>query len=274
MRYPWRRINTEQLMQAFEELQRKCQEDPLRTTRSHAGKVCSDKFFQKERLRTAGSRRAKQTPVEFYKAKHDLVHRHAEINGGTLFHAWVFLSRAPAHFPPLLAARLYRRFGATAVADPFAGWGDRALGAMALGIPYLGVDSNRRLRSCFRSMCDALPGGERVTVLFQKSQTVDFDQYDFDLVLSSPPYYGKTNHRLVERYNGAEANYHKFMDECLFPITQRFLDRGVRVLYALPHHMHIDLESRIKCCQGVIENAGQTVYIYQRIAYDDLRETV
>ncbi len=112
-----------------------------------------------------------------------------------------------------------------------------------------------------------------MTMLFQKSQTVDFEQYDFDLVLSSPPYYDKTRHRLVECYNGAEANYDKFMDECLFPITQRFLDRGVRVLYALPQHMHIDLESRIKCCQGVIENAGQTVYIYQRNPSDDLRET-
>ena len=180
MRYPWRRINAEQLVQAFEELQRKCKEDPLITTRSNAGMVCSDKFFQKERLRTSGSKRDKQTPVEFYKAKSELVHSYAQVHGG-IFHTWVFLSRAPAHFPPLLAARLYRRFGATAVADPFAGWGDRALGAMALGIPYLGVDSNRRLRSCFRSMCDALPGGERVTMLFQKSQTVDFEQYDFEI---------------------------------------------------------------------------------------------
>lgn len=259
-------------MQSFEELQLKCQkDDPLLTTRSNAGMMCTDQYFQKERLKTAGCRRDKQTPLEFYKAKRELVHRNAEKNGGTVFRAWVFLSQAPAHFPPLLAARLYRRFGATAVADPFAGWGDRALGAMALGIPYLGVDSNRRLRSCFRSMCDALPGGERVTVLFQKSQTVDFDQYDFDLVLSSPPYYDKTRrHGLIEWYNGAETSYQKFMDECLVPVTQRFLDRGVRVLYALPHHMHIDLEARINCCQGVIKNAGQTVYLYQRIAYDDL----
>ena len=183
------------------------------------------------------------------------------------------LERAPAHFPPLLASRLYRRFGATAVVDPFAGWGDRALGAMALGISYLGVDSNRRLRPCFRSMCAALPGGERVEVLFQRCQTVDFAQYDFDLVLSSPPYYDKSRRRrLVERYNGAEASYQRFLDECQVPVTQCFLDRGVLVLYALPQHMHLDLEARVQCCQGVIENAGQKVYIYQRVAAENMRQ--
>ena len=67
------------------------------------------------------------------------------------FGTWVHLARAPSHFPPAVAGRLYRLFGARSVADPFAGWGDRCIAAMALRLRYLGADSNVNLRNPYHA---------------------------------------------------------------------------------------------------------------------------
>ena len=55
------------------------------------------------------------------------------------------MNHPPAQFPPFLAGQIYKYFDATNILDPYAGWGDRCIAAMALDINYIGIDSNTHL---------------------------------------------------------------------------------------------------------------------------------
>ena len=69
----------------------------------------------------------------------------------------VRVCRCPINFfKPTIAKYLYKQLNAQKVLDPCAGWGGRLLGAMALGIDYIGFDTNQMLRPCYGKMMDAL----------------------------------------------------------------------------------------------------------------------
>jgi len=95
-------------------------------------------------------------------------------------------------FRPAIAKWIYTKYNPTSILDFSAGWGARCLGAIELGIPYTGIDSNLALRECYESLLRDHPGN--VTMHFQPSETFDFSQVDYDLVLTSPPYF------MIERY--------------------------------------------------------------------------
>ena len=59
-------------------------------------------------------------------------------------------------FKSSTAKYIYKRFGATNVLDPTAGWGGRLLGASSLGIKYTGLDTNLNLRDGYNRMINDL----------------------------------------------------------------------------------------------------------------------
>ena len=113
-------------------------------------------------------------------------------------------------FKPTIAKFLYRKYQATRVLDPCAGWGGRLLGAMALpNVDYIGFDTNLLLRKPYQSMMkDILPRSHHFKVLYENheadfwkqeertfrmiwdsSLTHSFEGLHYDFVLTSPPYY-------------------------------------------------------------------------------------
>ena len=95
-------------------------------------------------------------------------------------------------FRPAIAKWVYTRYKPTRILDFSAGWGGRCLGAIELGVPYVGIDSNQGLKQCYESLLRDHPGD--VTMHFQPSETFDFSAVDYDMVLTSPPYF------MIERY--------------------------------------------------------------------------
>ena len=91
-------------------------------------------------------------------------------------------------FKSNLARTFYIRYKSKSIIDPYAGWGGRLIGASSLGLNYIGFDTNISLRPAYEQMISDLDF-QHVKINYQDSSKVDFSKYDYDTVLTSPPYY-------------------------------------------------------------------------------------
>jgi hypothetical protein len=106
-------------------------------------------------------------------------------------------------FRPLVAANLYARFTPECVLDPTMGWGGRLVGALACDIPrYIGIDNNPALEQPYADMLALLGplSKTKATLLFKSALDVDYEKFDYDMVLTSPPYFA------LELYGGVRAS--------------------------------------------------------------------
>lgn len=100
-------------------------------------------------------------------------------------------------FRPANACRLYARYSPKCVLDFTMGWGGRMVGAFCSNVTkYIGIDNNMRLKPELISMLDTLKQtgtsvGTDYTLLFEDCLGVDYSQFEYDMVFTSPPYYNK-----------------------------------------------------------------------------------
>lgn len=139
-----------------------------------------DKLIENTRVRNRGGRTAAGNVFECFR-----------INLGSV-----------VMFKSTTAKYLYKKYKATGVLDPTAGWGGRMLGAWALGINYVGIDTNIEMTPAYDAMMTFLKeeAGEfgnglfteqndsNLKMIWQSCLDVDFSQIDYDFVLTSPPY--------------------------------------------------------------------------------------
>jgi len=104
-----------------------------------------------------------------------------------LFELWRRMNGAIVFFKPTIAMYVYKKYKATSVLDPTAGWGGRMLGAWASGIAYTGLDTNGELLTPYDKMMTRL-NTPNLKMLFLDCLNADFSQIDYDCVLTSPPY--------------------------------------------------------------------------------------
>lgn len=103
-------------------------------------------------------------------------------------------------FKPSLMVGFGKKFGATSILDISAGWGDRLIGALALGVPYVGVDPNADLHAGYtkmiRTFADAKARKDYVVIndTFQKAK---LPKRAYDLVFTSPPYFNLEKYALT-----------------------------------------------------------------------------
>lgn len=76
------------------------------------------------------------------------------------------------------------------IMDPFCGFGGRLVAALLLNYNYIGVDLNVNLRPNYDRLLNDLgkKTSSKVTLLFQDAIDVDYSQYNYDMVFTSPPY--------------------------------------------------------------------------------------
>jgi len=154
-------------------------------------------------------------------------------------------------FKPLIAKWLYCTYKPrTAVLDFSAGWGGRCLGAMALGIPYIGIDTNKDLRPVYERMVKELDSepnsNSKVSMHFQDAAATDFSRFKYDMVFTSPPYFKTV--RPIEGY----AHMPDYKDRAdfnarfLFPViraTYAHLARGGTYALNIPDDMHDEIRA-------------------------------
>jgi hypothetical protein len=142
-------------------------------------------------------------------------------------------------FKPLIAMDVYCRFQPKCVLDFTMGWGGRLVGACALNVPkYIGIDSNRNLKTPYNKMCKFLKKHSTtdIELYFRDALTVDYSKLDYDLVLTSPPYYN------IELYDG--ANNQKTKEEWdeqfykpIFEKTYKHLSLGGHYCLNIPEEV-------------------------------------
>jgi hypothetical protein len=154
-------------------------------------------------------------------------------------------------FKPLVAKWLYCTYNPRiAVLDFSAGWGGRCLGAMALGIPYIGIDTNKDLRPVYERMVKELDPSpsrrDKVTMRFQDAAATDFSRFKYDMVLTSPPYFKTV--QPIEGYAHMPhyADRADFNSRFLFPVvrsTYTNLARGGTYALNIPDDMHAEIRA-------------------------------
>lgn len=142
-------------------------------------------------------------------------------------------------FRPTVAKWIYCKLKPTrGILDFSAGWGGRCLGAMSMGIPYIGVDANVKLEPAYRRMIRTLDPDANVTLLFQPSETVDFSKYTYDLVMTSPPYFMIEEYEKMPAYKSKEG----FLEKFFIPVVQnswKYLLPGGHMALNMPHEMYM-----------------------------------
>jgi hypothetical protein len=114
-----------------------------------------------------------------------------------IFRALKALIRTPSNFRPPVAKKLVETFSPEGglVLDPCAGYGGRAVGTLAAGRSYIGVDPHPKAKDAYKSLFGIL-GVSPEALVFHNSPFEDINlDVQADLVLTSPPYFS------AERYS-------------------------------------------------------------------------
>ncbi len=132
-------------------------------------------------------------------------------------------------FKTTIAKQVYEFFETRVTLDPFAGWGDRAIGAAAAGVvKYVGVDPNSRLVDGHAAVERFLAAHSDTKVTFVHGPFENFDAAEHfaaappDLVFSSPPFFD------VETYSDEKTQSlvqhptrDRWLREWFLPVTDR-----------------------------------------------------
>ena len=163
-----------------------------------------------------------------------------------LFEMWRRMNGAIVFFKPTTAMYVYKKYGATSVLDPCAGWGGRMLAAWALDINYIGYDTNPTLKDPYTEMMLELPRFDgKLTIAFGSSLATDFSKIDYDFVLTSPPYINLEVYPGMTPFESKEKFYKNFLipliDKC-----RKNIKPGGRVCFNISPPMYKDLTKVFK----------------------------
>jgi hypothetical protein len=212
-----RKITKEDAIQSFNDLQTlECRDIG---TYSRVGLACLDYFFLHHRIKAKTKRH-----ISFYESLKDRtlmkyinskVEQIKHISKSDLTKDELLRQRYSVfqlyygtinQFRPTEAKRVFCSLKPTiGVLDFSAGWGGRCLGAMAYGIPYIGVDANVNMKEAYTDMIRMVNPDKDVTMLFKPSESVDFSKYSYDLVFTSPPYFTLEEYENMPSYGSQEG---------------------------------------------------------------------
>lgn len=142
-------------------------------------------------------------------------------------------------FRPIVAKWVYTHFKPKGILDFSAGWGGRALAAMSLGIPYIGIDANTKLAPAYRQMIAAIQPTSPISLTFQPAETVDFSKFKgkYDLIFTSPPYFMIEEYERMPAYRSKEG----FLTIFFIPTVLaawKYLPRGGHLALNMPEEMY------------------------------------
>ena len=148
-------------------------------------------------------------------------------------------------FKSTTAKYLYRKYKATKVLDPTAGWGGRMLGAWALGIDYIGIDTNIEMKDSYDKMISFLNGrtslfhSSKLSMLWESCLDVDFSKIDYDFVLTSPPYINTEIYEHMNKWDNDKDFYNNFFIP-LFKKCVNHIKAGGKVAFNISPKMYED----------------------------------
>ena len=236
-----------------------------------------DYFFMYHRLQTP-SKHHQTTFAEVYETNREKLLHIAErlgLDNGlkSLFAAYEMSYGTINQFRPTIAKWIYERFKPSRILDFSAGWGGRCLGAMACGIPYIGIDTNTNLIEPYQQIIALDPDAD-VTMHFQPAETFDYSSVDYDLIFTSPPYFNLEPYQNMPEYD----SYQTFLDQFFVPVVMTawyyLADAGHLVLNmpykmfeslsALSPYLKETIQMPIWKRPGCKQTVGEQIYVWQK----------
>jgi len=145
-----------------------------------------------------------------------------------IYEAWRINKGAIVFFKACQAIYIYKKYNGKSILDFTAGWGGRLLGAWALGIDYVGIDTNINMKYAYDEMIKALRDYDKkigrtspkMKILWQSCLDVDYSKIEYDLVLTSPPYSNMEEYECMPLWK----NDKDFNDNFMYPIFKKVYD--------------------------------------------------
>lgn len=215
----------------------------------HSGSQASNYYFQKYRIKT---KKGKYSHFELWnipeKRKKIIeidkkIHRNSPSTIGTprgLQSAMTMWFSSIPQFKPYVAVYIYQKFKPRRILDISAGWGDRLIAAMSKNIDYIGIDSNKNLKTPYNEMINDFKNksSSKVNMIFEKSQNVNYSILPkYDLIFTSPPYYKKEIYEHMEDFK----NYESFIDTYFAPTIKKAYNsllKGGYIVLNMPNEMY------------------------------------
>ena len=156
-------------------------------------------------------------------------------------------------FKAKLACDVFRFFKARRVLDMSAGWGDRLLGALAVGVDvYAGFDPNLALKAGHDEILEKFAGETKATIAYEPFEQAALEkQVFFDLAFSSPPFFDfevyetKSQQQSIQSFPSFEAWFRDFLLVSLEKCWSQLQERGHLVIHMADFGRH-------KICEPMI----------------------
>ncbi len=149
-------------------------------------------------------------------------------------------------FKPLIAMEIYCRYKPRHVLDFTMGWGGRLVGACALNVPkYTGIDYNQNLKTPYKKLSKFLKkySTTDIKLYFQDALTIDYSKLNYDLVLTSPPYYN------IETYGSNKTKSKEDWDKNfyipIFEKTYKHLAKGGHYCINVPEEVYENVALKV-----------------------------
>lgn len=155
-------------------------------------------------------------------------------------------------FRPIVAMEIYTKYKPTSILDFTCGWGGRLVGACALNIPkFTGIDINKNLEVPYEEMSHFLheQSSTDIQLIIADAVTFDYSSLQYDMVLTSPPYFFLEKYSHNESYNNKKQ---EMIEKFYIPVitnTFQYLSSGG--YYCL----NINKEIYEKVCIPLLGNA-------------------
>jgi len=144
------------------------------------------------------------SPIEFFKKhRQRIIDDIGEYPNYSDIDDYIFKNcKVCSNFPVTVMKMILEFYKPKSVFDPSAGWGDRMLACIASGIPYTGVDPNRRLVGGYQHMIDMFGVDPEEYKIFSSPFEEYMDEIKYDMIITSPPFYN------MEKYTDESTQSH------------------------------------------------------------------
>ena len=157
-------------------------------------------------------------------------------------------------FKPTIAMNIYCKYKPKSILDFTMGWGGRLIAATALNVEnYTGIDLNTELKTPYSNMVKILKPltTTKIKLIFKDALKVNYSKIDYDMVLTSPPYYN------IELYNGTEKKtkeqWNNNFYKPLITKTFKYLKKGGYYCLNVPKEIYE------KICIPLLGNAHELI---------------
>jgi hypothetical protein len=174
-------------------------------------------------------------------------------------------------FRPLVAMQIYLKYNPVTVLDFTCGWGGRLIGACALNVPnYIGIDLNSNLSTPYGEMINFLsPHSQtKAQVFIEDAVLFDYSSIEYDMVLTSPPYYFLEKYSNNCSYGNSKEEMNKYFYIPLFTKTFKYLKNGGH------YCLNINKEIYDNVCVPILGVAQETIELRKSKRQNDYGEFI